>query len=119
MTLLEFKKHIESFPGGHIFQYGISEPFSWRGSYDQVAFSIVKEKQTRDDILSKIQKAYDEVFYGWKGGEYRYGNYTNVNFESGISSWTDDRYTIDWIEKIEGEKPYKTPSERLITVAFK
>lgn len=119
MNLLEFKQHIESFPDGYIFQYGISDPFSWRGSYDEVAFSILEEEHTREGILSKINKAYIETFRGYKGGEYRYGNYTNVNFESGISSWTDDRYTMDWIEKIEGEKPYKTPSEKLISVAFK
>jgi len=51
MELKEFKQHIESFPKGTKFSYGISKPFSWRGSYDEVAFSIIENEISREDIL--------------------------------------------------------------------
>lgn len=119
MTLLEFKQHIESFPEGHIFQYGISAPFSWRGSYDEVAFSLIDYERTREEILSNIDRAYSDIFEGYKGGEYRYNNDTNVNFESDYGDYTDLSYTIQWIARIEGKEGYKSASEHLIKVAFK
>ena len=40
MELKNLKDYISSFPNETVFKYGISKPFSWRGSYDEVAFSI-------------------------------------------------------------------------------
>ena len=71
MKLKDFKQHISNFPKLTEFNYGISKPFSWRGSYDEVAFSIVEYPMTREEILANIELAYTETFYGYKGGEYQ------------------------------------------------
>lgn len=82
MELHELKKYISGFPEGKLFNYGISKPFSWRGSYDEVAFSIVEESMTREEILANIELAYTKTFYGYKGGEYQYNDYLMPNAET-------------------------------------
>jgi hypothetical protein len=119
MNLIDFKKHIESFDNETEFKYGISEPFSWRGSYDEVAFSIVEEHMTKEEILENIEKAYTEKFYGYKGGEYNYFDYTTINFENGDSNYSDGGYCSDMIAKLEENIPYQSQEERLVKLAFK
>lgn len=118
MELLEFKQHIESFPKGQEFNYTVSDPFSWRGDYAQVAFSVLAEKSTREEILEKINKAYTGKFYGYKGGEYTFSDYTYVNFESEGRDYTDGGYCSQWIAEIEGEKPYQSQEARLVNLMF-
>lgn len=119
MELKEFKQHIESFPKGTKFSYGISKPFSWRGSYDEVAFSIIENKMSREDILKNIELAYTETFYGYKGGTYKYEDYTTVNFEEeGSRNYSDGKYVAEMIAKIENSEEYRSQEERLVKLAF-
>ena len=97
MNLQEFKQHIESFPAVTVFKNGISEPFSWRGSYDEVAFSILFEEMTREEVLKRIYKALNEKFLGWKGGDFYYNGGTPVNFEKENRSYSDGDYRDEMI----------------------
>ena len=114
MELKEFKEYVESFPDEKVFYYSISTPFSWRGSYDEVAFAVAEMPMTKEDMLFRINQAYTETFFGYKGGEYKYSDYTTVNFEDDTSSYTDGGYCADWIAKIEGKEPFKSQQERLV-----
>jgi len=119
MELKDFKQHISSFPEGFQFNYGISKPFSWRGSYDEVAFSIVQSPMSREEVLAKIEIAYAETFYGYKGGEYQYKDWTTVNFEEeGSRNYSDGEYTAKMIAKIEKSDQYRSQEERLVKLAF-
>lgn len=118
MTLGEFKNHIESFPNGAIFPFGISEPFSWRGIYAEVAFSIVNQRMSKEEVLANIQMAYDYEFTGYKGGGYNYGDCTDIHFEEDSGSYTDGRYCSDVINEIEGGDKYRSQEERLVKIAF-
>ena len=118
MELKEFKQQIEQAETGKTFDYGISEPFSWRGSYDEVAFEIIEQPMTREEILANIEKAYTGTFYGWKGGTFRYVDHTEVNFESDSSRWTDGGYCANWIARIEDNEPYESQEMRLVKLAF-
>ena len=118
MTLKDFKQHIESFPNGTSFDFGISQPFSWRGVYAEVAFEMLEKPMTKEEILANIQLAYTETFRGYKGGEYRYGDHTIINFESDKGSWTDGGYVSRWITKIEGTKEYQSQEDKLVKLAF-
>lgn len=118
MNLRQFKKKIESLEKGKVLQYSISEPFSWRGSYDQVCFAFIMAPSSREEILAKIEKAYTETFEGYKGGEYRYNDRTLVNFEDNHSSWSDGRYCKEKIEEITQEEQYQSQEMKLITLAF-
>ncbi len=119
MTLKDFKQHISSFPNGTQFNFGITNPFSWRGSYDEVAFSIVESPMSKEDILANIELAYTETFYGYKGGEYKYQDYTTVNFEEeGSCHYSAGRYVAQMIAKIEEKDEYQSQEDRLVKLAF-
>lgn len=119
MNVSKFKNHIESFPDGKQFKFGISQPFSWRGSYDEVAFSILEQPMTKEEILAKIELAYTETFKGYKGGQYKYNDHTDIHFENDYGSYTDGGYVFRWIVKIEEEKEgYQSQEDKLIKIAF-
>lgn len=118
MNLEQFKEHIESFPEGTIFKYGISEPFSWRGIYAEVAFRIDNIRMTREDILDNINKAYTEVFTGWKGGDFTYNDCTDIHFEEERRDYTDGQYTRDLISEIEGSEEFISLEHKLVKLAF-
>lgn len=118
MELKQFKQQIEQAEEGKTFDYGISEPFSWRGSYDEVAFEIIEQPMTREEILANIEKAYTGTFYGYKGGEYTYVDYTEVHFEEDGSRYTDGGYCAEMIAKIEGGETYQSQEMRLVKLAF-
>ena len=119
MNLQDLKKHIESFSDGTVFKNGISNPFSWRGSYDEVAFSIISDEMTREEMLIRIGKAYTETFYGYKGGDYNYSDYTTVNFEEeGSRNYSDGKYTAEIISKLENSDQFNSQEERLVRLAF-
>ncbi len=114
MTLIELKELVQSTKKGTVFEFGISDPYSWRGSYDEVCFTIKSEKTTRGAILKNINKAFSRSFYGYKGGEYSYNDWTNVNFERDFGSWSDGRYCMDMIALIQGEETYSDNEEKLV-----
>lgn len=118
MTLLDFKNYISEFPKETIFNYGISEPFSWRGSYSEVAFQFLEESMSAEKILQNINLAYEGTFYGYKGGDYTYYDYTEVNFESNYGSWTDGGYVSAKIAEIEKTESYSSQEDRLVKLAF-
>ncbi len=118
MELKEFKQQIEQAETGKTFDFGISEPFSWRGSYAEVAFQMLEQPMTREEILANIEMAYTETFNGYKGGHYKYGDNTEVHFESDYGSWTDGGYCANWIAKIEDDEPYESQEMRLVKLAF-
>ena len=118
MNLKEFKQQIEQAKTGKAFDYGISEPFSWRGSYNEVAFEILEQPTTREEILVNIQKAYEGTFYGYKGGDYTYNDYTDIHFEEDYGAWSDGGYCANMIAKIEGGETYQSQEMRLVKLAF-
>jgi len=119
MTLEEFKNHIESFPNGHFFEFGVSQPFSWRGSYDEVCFRFLKRPTRKEEILGRINEAFDGTFTGYKGGEFEFSPYTKINFEAEASHYSAGEYTADLIAEIEGKEPFASQEERLVKLAFK
>jgi len=119
MNIQELKQHISGFPEGTKFNYGLSKPFSWRGSYNEVAFAIIEAPMTKEEILSNIEIAYNETFFGYKGGEYRYDDYTDINFEEqGSRNYSSGGYTSEMIAKIEESESFLTQEERLVKIAF-
>ena len=119
MRLKDFKDYIEAFPEGTIFNFGISVPFSWRGSYTEVAFELLQSEMSREGVLTRIELAYERTFNGYRGGDYQYNDYTRVNFEEDYSCYSDGQYVAEWIAKIEQSDIYQSQEERLIKLAFK
>lgn len=119
MTLKEFKEHIESFEDNTIFPYSLTDVFSWRGIYSEVAFSVEKSPSNKEEILDMINKAYTETFYGYKGGEYSYGDYTDVYFEASYSLYTDGSYVKNLISGILDKPNFEDLETKFVKLAFK
>lgn len=119
MTLGELKKHIESLPDNSKFDYTLCGPFSWRGSYNEVAFAIAQEPSNKEEILETINEAYSCTFRGYKGGEFKYNDWTEVHFEEDYSSYTDGEYCRILIEEIEKRKQYVDNETKLVNLIFK
>ena len=119
MTLLQFKEHISSFPTLHWFKYGISEPFAWRGSYNEVAFRFLNHPMLKEHILSEIEKAYRETFHGWKGGQYRYHDETPIHFEESNADYSEGEYVKEKIALVVEAQSYISQEGRLVQLVFK
>jgi len=117
-TLKQFQDYISQFSPYHKFKFTLSDPFSWRGSYDEVAFSVNEGESTAVDILLKIQHAYREEYIGYKGGKYSYNDSTLVNFEENRTAWSDEQYAKEFIETHSEDKLYSL-QEKLVRLAFK
>lgn len=119
MTLKEFRELIEGFPEDYVFKYGISKPFSWRGNYGEVAFTIIFFATKREDVLNEIKKASSKQFTGYKGGTYKYNDKTEVHFENGASEYSDRGYSRGIIRKIlKYKKKIEDSDEMLIKLLF-
>lgn len=104
MDLVDMKNMFDTLDDDAVLKYGPDNVFSWRGSYDEVCFSI-GENVTVCSVKALIEKALTEEFYGYKGGEYRFYPNTPVNFESGNRAWTDGGYTDQWLMKLCDDIP--------------
>jgi len=118
MTLGEFKNHIVRFENGKTFKYGISGPFSWRGIYAEVAFSVFEGETSKEDILENIEAALSETFYGYKGGDFRYDENTSIHFEQDDSSYTDGKYCENWLAEITNQPKIYSQEEKLVKKMF-
>ena len=78
MIINDLKEYFENVKKPKFF---LTDVFSWRGIYSEVAFtpSIFG---TKEESLRLIDKALTEKLTGYKGGEYSYSEYTNVHFEN-------------------------------------
>lgn len=93
MTIQDLKTYFETAEKPTFF---LVDVFSWRGSYNEVAFEPSREG-TREESLKQIERAIEESFVGWKGGCYTYSLNTEVHFENCHSAFTDctaDEYII-------------------------
>ena len=119
MRLIDLKKHIESFKGRHEFEYSLSEPFTWKGSYDEIAFNVIKEKSTKEQILSEIMKSYTATFERYtQGGKNKYSDETLIHFEKEWSSYSDGEYCKELLNKFHNEIIYESEEEKLIRKSF-
>ncbi len=64
---------------------------SWRGMYDEAAIFVEDGTSTLKEWIPFLEKLLDkeEVFEGYKGGEYSYYEYTNLHIEYQQSSAND------------------------------
>lgn len=120
MTLKELKAHIASFPDGHVFDWSLSAPFSWRGLFEEVAFSLYNVPSTKEEALTKVDSAFRGFFTGYKGGSYKFDESTVVNFEDSQSNYTDGEYAVEKLFEVLGiDTSTKDLNLLLISKTFK
>lgn len=86
----------------HVAPFGFEGAHSWRGSYDEIAFSRSGPRQIRDMLADAI--AVDgATFRGWKGGEYTMSHRTWVHLATPGSSQDADGTEFDvFVERMIG-----------------
>lgn len=92
MTLGELKDFFESLPEHTEFYFDIPDFFSWRGSYDECAFDIKPGQSSREKILERIEQAFENTHYGWKGGEFYFDEDTSIHLEEHYGIYSDTEY---------------------------
>ena len=115
LTLEDLKNKYLAMDVNTKLSYGIGEPMSWRGVYSEVAFPIVKNT-TAGECMKMVDKALNDTFEAWKGGEYQYDLFTEVHFEQGEGCYSDLGYTRDIIEEITGNMEEESLQHKLINL---
>lgn len=77
MTIQDLKNYFEKTDKPKFF---LTDVFSWRGIYDEVAFTPSKEG-TKEKSLELIKESLENSYRGWKGGIFTYDLDTEVHFE--------------------------------------
>nr|DAR63522.1 MAG TPA: hypothetical protein [Caudoviricetes sp.] len=85
MVIADLKEYFEKAENPKFY---LTDVFSWRGCYDEVAF-IPSKNGSKEDSLRQIDRALTETFDGWKGGEYTYEDYTDAHFETEERGYSD------------------------------
>jgi hypothetical protein len=59
---------------------GFSQPHSYRGIYEELAF-VITYRIKIGEMLDVAKGCVGQVFQGYKGGDFRMGEYTTVNYQ--------------------------------------
>ena len=91
MNIGDIKRIVDSWQDDDFaFDDGFGQPHSYRGYYDEVSFERLNGRVTVSQIKSNIDRALDETFCGWKGGEYSYWFDTPAHLSD--EGYADDEY---------------------------
>lgn len=85
----------------HIVPVGLGKCGSWRGSYDELHFSPVKDISIHD-MLANAKGALKKTFHGYEGGEYQMSLNTEIHIETDYGSWTDGEYAALFVHGLDG-----------------
>lgn len=97
MTLGEFYDKIKSWSSDTM-NFRIEGVFSWRGSYYEPCCEISIKETSKQYNLDMLRRLVNEVFIGWKGGEFTYTFEDTIHFECGEGSYTSNNgYLIRFI----------------------
>jgi len=89
MTLGEYIEILEKLNKRTKVRYGLGNPHSWRGSYDEITFEVV-ENTTIGKMLKEAKSAVGTTYTGWKGGDFTMKKNTQINIDR-KGSWSDGR----------------------------
>lgn len=104
MTLGEFYDKIESWPSDTM-NFRIEDVFSWRGFYVEPCCEISTEETSKQYNLDMLRRLVNEVFIGWKGGEFTYTFDDIIHFECEEGSYTSNNgYLIGFIARNQNEE---------------
>ena len=87
MNLGELKAIVDTWTAeSFCFTRSFEGPHSYRGRYNEVAFSSTSARRAVWLIKDDLYSAMTDTFTGWKGGEYQYDDFTPVHLSTMGSS---------------------------------
>ena len=96
MTIKEFADKINAWPYDEM-DFCITDVFSWRGVYAEPCCSLSTQRTTKQENLDMLNRLVTDTFYGYKGGEFKYDDWQDINFEECYRAWSDGKYLIQFI----------------------
>lgn len=104
MTIGEFYNKIESW-SSDIMNFRIENVFSWRGSYNEPCCEISICETSKQYNLDMLRRLVNEVFIGYKGGEFTYTFDDVIHFECEEGSYTpNNEYLVRFIVNNQNEE---------------
>ena len=104
MTIGEFYNKIESW-SSDIMNFRIENVFSWRGSYNEPCCEISICETYKQYNLDMLRRLVNEVFIGYKGGEFTYTFDDVIHFECEEGSYTpNNEYLARFIVNNQNEE---------------
>lgn len=104
MTLGEFYDKVSSWSSDTM-NFRIDDVFSWRGSYYEPCCEISICETSKQDNLDMLRRLVNEIFIGWKGGEFTYTFEDVIHFECEKGSYTPNNgYLIEFIARNQNEE---------------
>jgi hypothetical protein len=76
MYLKELIEQLSAMHPDLVIEFGFRSPHSHRGSYEQLAFEPARNVSI-GEMLDHATNAMGQTFEGYKGGEYKMGEYTD------------------------------------------
>lgn len=95
MDLEDVIEYLEDLPADRIVRHGLSNPHSYRGWYEQVAFEL-KDNVTIGAMLASARAAVGATFTGYKGGSYTMRESSLVNIAN--EGETGGALSEGWLE---------------------
>lgn len=80
---------------------GFGECCSWRGDYREPCLTLGDNTDSEQLLKELYFLKSGNIFFGYKGGEYRYNGNMELTVEPCYSSYTGDGY-IDSVEYLDG-----------------
>jgi len=65
--------------GDKLMPWGLTDPKSYRGYYDELAFTKSDGPMQLSQAQANVLEADGATYQGWKGGQYTMGKHTNVH----------------------------------------
>ena len=93
MRLKDLIAYLEAKPEDAVATPGFSSPHSYRGWYEQIAFTP-EPSATAGEMLAHAKSAIGATFHGWKGGEYKMGPDSFINIAEAGYCGDDDEITF-------------------------
>lgn len=88
ITLSDLIVELEKIDGNKIVKFGFGEPMSYRGYYEDLAFTPERDVKI-SDMLNYAKSALGKTFTGYKGGEYKMEDWTDCYIAEYGTSYGD------------------------------
>jgi len=98
-TIGELRELLQGQSSDKVCKFGFGYPHAHRGYYNHVSFPPNEQNITIGQLLDYLKDAVNHEFEGWKGGEYRYDDFTLVHFNFEGRCSDDDCYIPEHILK--------------------
>lgn len=87
MTLQMLCNYLQQLEPNRVSKFTLSNPHSYRGYYEDLAFETRDEPQSAGEMLKVALSALGTTYQGWKGGDFKMTEHTTVWLSEEGNCW--------------------------------